>query len=120
MAQTAAQRRQAQRATAKALAEGRSPLGGEFRSIVQRASARGPTFRDLNKAVDYAKSLGKHSYIVARGNPREQFKYGKNRWLAINSFSDPNFYEWSRRGIHQRQEELFTGDPTIYRVIEGK
>jgi len=116
---TPAERKRAQRRVAQQLKKGESPLGGKYREIVQKQIARGQLFKSLDDAIEYAKTLGKPSFIVARGIPKSnmQGKYGgKARWLSLGGMTDPNFHEWSTRGYLQNQKEYF-GKVTSYRVM---
>lgn len=116
---TPQERRRAQRQVAAKLKKGESPLGGKFREIVRRASARGPLFHSLDDAIKYAQSAGKPTFIVARGTPRDKARYKSSaRWLSLGGLSDPNYHEYSRGGYRQQERELF-GEATSYRVMQS-
>jgi hypothetical protein len=108
---SSADRRAAQRRNARAIRENRS-LIGDIGKHYRTAKMKGPTFRTLGGAVQYAKSLpgGRASHIIAYGEHRyssNRYSQGTKGWASVSEWAMPGYYGIAWNNIEDETERLF-------------
>lgn len=118
---SSASRRAAQRRNAKALREGKSLLG-DIGGVYRKARMRGPTFRTLEGAMQYASQLpgGQASHIIGHGRHRyssNRYEEGAKGWASLSEWAMPGFYRIARDEIIDENERIFEDGADTFRVV---
>lgn len=101
MAQTPAQRKAAQRRTAKAVKSGGSPLGGEFRRYVEEAIERRDATHFSDGVIPTVPSSP--GGITPPSEIEEEFAWGAGEPYDIPLDYDPTKTTWPGNGWHHRR-----------------